>query len=163
MNSLSTQTVDQLNALESTKYDELLNAQRVVESINNDLIMIRTERSSRRSNTVKKGGKRSKKRRTNKRRRNSRRRSSKRRTSRSQKGGYTPEEINNSAKKVYETFREIPEIMDQKLQIMLKSDANDTELDYKMKNAYFVHIYRIMERPNVEQLINTFKKENTMT
>ena len=75
MNSLSTQTVDQLNALESTKYDELLNAQRVVESINNDLKMIRTERLSRRSNTVKNGGNG----RRTKRRRNIRRRSSKRR------------------------------------------------------------------------------------
>jgi hypothetical protein len=93
-----------------------------------------------------KGGKRSKKRRTNKRRRrNSRRRTNKRRkTSRSQKGGYTPEEINNSAKKVYETFRELPEIMDEKLQIMLKSEDNDTKLDFKMKNAYFVHIFRTM-------------------
>ncbi len=52
--------------------------------------------------------------------------------------------------------------MDEKLQIMLKSEANDTKLDFKMKNAYFVHIFRTMERPNVEQLISTFKRDNNI-
>ena len=68
-------------------------------------------------------------------------------------------DIDQTALKVWNTFREIPEIMDTRGELLDSSNRKDSQLEYKMKNAYFLHICRTMSRPNKDELITIYKKE----
>ena len=50
--------------------------------------------------------------------------------------------------------------MDKRGQILEISEKGDSRMEYKMKNAYFLHIIRTMRRPNKDELITTYKGNN---